>query len=182
MSRYLLPLALLLCNALSAQNQAPILTNVEVQFATNNVLIIQYDLADAEGDGVSIGFKAARNGASVLDFITDNATGDIGNNVQPGTGKQIEWDYSDYLVQDTTKFRLMLIADDLQPVDIQSLVDQVDSTRLYGDLSFIEGVRHRSAGAAHLQATKDFIELQFLDKALETSRQGFPYGGYTAHN
>jgi hypothetical protein len=76
----------------------------------------------------------------------------------------------------------MLVADDLQPVDIQSIVNQVDSSRLLADLSFVQGIRHRTAGIAHLQDVKDFIHEQFQDKLIGTYLQTWPYGSYAAHN
>ncbi len=174
--------AILHCNFLLAQNQAPVLSNVQIEFSIDKTLTINYDLSDAEADAVTVAFRAARKGAIALDFNTANATGDIGDAITPGIGKEIVWDYSAYATQDTTNFRLMLVADDLQPVDIQALVDQVDSARLFGDLTFIEGIRHRTTGAAHLQETKDFLWFSYLDKGLETTEQAFDFGSYTAHN
>ncbi len=181
MRKAILPLGLLVSSLSFGQNQPPVLSNVQVQLGSNNQLLIQYDLSDSESDACTITLRAAEKGAAALNFNTDNATGDFGAGVTPGLGKQITWDYSAYAAQ-ANDFRLMLVADDLQPIDIQSLVDQVDSTRLYADLSFIEGVRHRSAGAAHLQETKDMIWMQLLDNGLETSLQEFAYGGYNAQN
>lgn len=169
-------------NFLLAQNQPPVLTNVEVQRTDDKTLTINYDLADAEGNPCTVTLLAGAKGANALGFNTTNAAGDLGTAITPGTGKQIVWDFSGHATLDTTRLRLMLVADDLQPVDIQALVDQVDSVRLYGDLSFLEGIRHRTTGAAHLQETKDFLWFSFLDKGLETTSQSFNYGSYTAQN
>lgn len=182
MRRILLPFALLACGILLAQNQPPVLSNVEVQRSGDKILTINYDLSDAEGNACTVSLLAGDKGAAALDFNTANATGDLGTSIAPGTGKKITWDFSSHVTFDTTRLRLMLVADDLQPVDIQALVDQVDSVRLVGDLTFLEGVRHRTTGAAHLQETKDFLWFGFLDKALETTGQSFSYGGYSAQN
>ncbi|MBK9017201.1 MAG: M28 family peptidase [Saprospiraceae bacterium] len=182
MKKSFLPICLLLSSLTFAQNLPPVLSNVQVQLMGNNSFVISYDLTDAESDPVTVSFRAAAYGASALDYNTANATGDIGAGIAPGTGKQIEWDFSAYAAQAPNDFRLMLVADDLQSIDIQSLVDQVDSTRLIGDLSFIEGIRHRTAGAAHLQEVKDLIWFQFLDRGLETYQQSFTFGSYDAQN
>ena len=182
MKKSFLPICLLVSNFAIAQNQAPVLSNVQLQLAPNNTFLISYDLVDAESDPVTVSLRAGTFGSSALDYDTNNATGDVGAATSPGTGKQISWDFSAYAAAAVNDFRIMLVADDLQPVDIQSLVDLVDSTRLIGDLTFIEGIRHRTAGPVHLQETKDFIQFQFLDRGLETYLQPFTYSGYNAHN
>ncbi len=182
MKQILLPLALLANSLLLAQNQFPVLSNVLVQRTGDKTLTISYDLSDGEGDMCTVSLLAGAKGAAALGFNTSNATGDLGAGITPGTGKQIVWDFSGHASFDTTKLRLMLVADDLQPIDIQTLVDQVDSVRLVGDLTFLEGVRHRTTGAAHLQETKDFLWFGFLDRGLETSDQAFNYGSYSAQN
>ena len=163
-----------------AQNLPPTLSNVQTEL-NGVVLTVSYDLEDAEGDPVVVTFRAGESGTPGLDFDTGNATGDVGPAITPGAGKQIQWDLSAYISL-LPYFRLMLVADDLQPVDIQAIVDQVDSTRLYGDLVFLEGIRHRTAGAAHLEETKNLIFNQFLENNLEPYLQSFDYGAYGAAN
>lgn len=182
MKQYLLLIFLLSSVIISAQNLPPVLSNVQIQLTGNYTFTITYDLADSESDPVTVSLRAGSFGSSALNYQTDNATGEVGAGIAPGTGKQITWDFSAYSSSSANDFRLMLVADDLQAVDIQSLVDMVDSTRLKEDLTFIEGVRHRTAGAAHLQETKDFIHFQFLDQGLETYNQEFTFGSYNAHN
>ncbi len=182
MKKSFLPIFLLISNLSVAQNQPPVLSNVQVQLSGNNNFTISFDLADAESDPITVSLRAGAYGAAALDYNTSNATGDVGAGITPGTGKQVTWDFSQYAPVATNEFRLMLVADDLQPVDIQSMVNAVDSSRLITDLTFIEGVRHRTAGAAHLQAVKDFIWFQFLDRELESYQQQFVFGGYDAQN
>ncbi len=163
-----------------AQNLPPILSNVQTEL-NGVILTISFDLEDAEGDPVLVSFRAGESGKPGFDFETGNATGDVGPGITPGTGKQIQWDLSAHLAS-LPYFRLMLVADDLQPVDIQTIVDQVDSTRLYSDLVFLEGIRHRTTGAAHLEQTKNLIFNQFQENGLETYLQSFDYGTYSAAN
>ncbi len=173
---------LLVAKLLAAQNQQPKLSNVQVQLNSNHSFTINYDLADAESDLMTVSLLAGPAGSSALSYVTSNATGDLGDGILPGNGRQITWDFSAIGADTLNEFRIMLVADDHQAIDIQSLVDMVDSVRLFGDLSFIEGIRHRQTGAAHLQEVKDFISFQFLDKELEVSSQNVPYGNYTGEN
>lgn len=164
-----------------AQNRPPSITNVRIELAGNNILKLTYDLSDMEGDASAVTFRATQKGGLTFDYNTANATGAIGANIAPGDDKIIEWDYSAY-ASAMPDFRLMLVADDGQPVDIQAIVNSVDSTRLYGDLAFMEGIRHRTTGAWKLQQTKDFIRYQFQDNGLLTDSQSFTFSGYKALN
>lgn len=164
-----------------AQNALPVISNVQIELTVDDQLILNYDLEDAENDACEITFRAAEKGALTLDFETSNATGDVGPGIMPGVGKTVTWDYSSLGVSDTD-FRLMLVADDGQSVDIQSIVDAVEATELSGNLTFLEGIRHRSTGAAHLEETQDFLRFQFLGKGLELNEQTWDFGSYTARN
>ncbi|MBI5914051.1 MAG: M28 family peptidase, partial [Bacteroidetes bacterium] len=181
MKKSLFPMLLIASTSVFAQNLPPVISNTQFELSGNNLLTLTYDLEDAESDAVTVTFRATERGGLVFDFNTANATGDVGPGIASGTGKQIQWDYSAYATAQPD-FRLMLVADDLQPVDIQAIVDQVDSTRLYDDLDFLEGIRHYTANPTHLQATKDFIEFQFQQNNLETYLHEFDYGNYGAAN
>lgn len=174
---------LFLLNSLSlfAQNQPPVISNVQVAISGGNILNLTYDLEDAESDPVEITFRATEKGGLDFNFNTSNATGDVGTGILPGQGKQLTWDFSAYATAQP-EFRLQLVAADFQPLDLPALLAQVDSTRLFGDLAFLEGIRHRTAGPVHLQEVKDFIKFHFEDNGLETELQAFTFGSYQAHN
>jgi hypothetical protein len=76
----------------------------------------------------------------------------------------------------------MLIADDLQPIDIQEIVDQVDSVQVFEYLSEIEGSRHRTASPEHLADVQEMLVTSFNEFQLETDIQAFDYGQYEAQN
>jgi hypothetical protein len=172
---------LLLFISLSVFGQPNIsIENVKVEKTPGNKLTITYDLQSPTNDLAEVSFRATQKGGQSFDFNTDNATGMVGTGIAAGSALQIEWDYSVYAPID--EFRLMLVAKLNQTVDIQALVDQVDSSRLLGDLTFLEGIRHRTAGAAHLGETRNFIESHFLNTDLETSILDVPFGGYTGKN
>lgn len=179
------PLLYILCLFISAicysQNFPPVISNVNLELSGNNILTISYDLTDVENDPITVSFRAGEKGGLELYYLTANSTGDIGSGITPGTGLQIQWDYSAY-ASPMREFRLQLVASDNQPVNIQALVDMVDSSRLKNDLGFIEGVRHRTAGALHLQEVKDLLQNHFIDHRLETYLHEFTYNNYLAQN
>ena len=165
-----------------AQNQTPEITNLAASAnLAEGILTIQYDLVDIEDDLVEVFLEVSDNDGNTFLIDTENATGDIGFPVTPGTGKEISWIYvgridspGDYVVK--------LVADDRFQIDIQELVDQVDSNRLRTDLEYLCGIRHRTAGLAHLQEVQDTLEQLFLENQLQTNRQGFPFGAYQGQN
>jgi len=174
-------LILLVCSAgiTFAQNQAPQITNYNLSVA-GSVLTIQYDLFDLENDEVFISFHVKNNEEITYSINTSNATGDL-NWITPGTGKSIEWDFSDELPY-SGDYTIKLVAEDTIEIDIQSIVNQVDSNNLKSDLEFIEGIRHRNTGPVHLQETRDFIEQRFTDYGLNVAIQDFDFGTYTGKN
>ncbi|MFK8054831.1 MAG: M28 family peptidase [Saprospiraceae bacterium] len=173
---------LLLTIQLLAQNQSPEITNVISQYddATQQ-LVVGYDVFDAEGEAITVTFLISDNDGESYDINTTGATGDLGASVLSGTGKSIVWDATG-LLSGSGDYKVKLVADDLFQINIQSIVDQVDSNRLLRDMQFIEGVRHRTANPNHLEAVKDTIEQRFLAASLETMRQDFPRGTYTGQN
>ncbi|MFC2093987.1 M28 family peptidase [Bacteroidota bacterium] len=126
---------------------------------------------------------SADSGLTFL-FPIDSTSGDIGYPVAAGTGKQILWHYNPTTLTPTIigKSRAKVIVDDLQPVDLQSIVDEVDSNLVIDDMTFITGVRHRTAGVQHLEAVKDTIEKRFMSYGLQDFSHTFNYGSYIAKN
>jgi Zn-dependent M28 family amino/carboxypeptidase len=79
-------------------------------------------------------------------------------------------------------FKVRVIADDRQAVDLQEVVDLVDSARLHQNLLEVQGVRHRSTGVLHLEETKDSLESLFGQYGLHPYRHGQAFGSYTCEN
>lgn len=168
-------------SAIFAQNQAPQLSNVQVNVPwQSNILTLTYDLSDAEGDASEVMLLVSNNGG--LNYLVNvgTMTGQLGPGITPGTGKQITWNFD--TISNIYNYSLRLVANDGQVPDIQSLVDQVDSVRLYNDLTFIAGIRHYQADTVHLEAVKDSIESRFMAAGLQTRRQAFQRANYTGHN
>jgi len=174
-------ICLLFSLSLVAQNQAPQISNLNITLNGDETLTINYDLSDAENNEAMISLHVSDNGGNSFQINTDMATGDVNALIATGTNKTITWDYSDAL-SITNNYIFKLVADDLQVIDIQDIVNEVDSFNLQTDLAFIEGIRHRTTGAEHLQEVRDLMEDRFSTANLNTSKHEFPLGAYTGEN
>ena len=172
-----------LCSITIAQNQAPIITNYSGDIdEVNEQLIINYDLQDAENDDVEISFNVTDNHGKNFLINTANATGDVGFPITAGSSKKITWNYNG-LITNIASARIRLIADDRQSVDIQAIVNEVDSNRMITDLTYLTSdIRNRSVNPTFLNDCKDYIEQVFDDNSLYHYRHEFTFGNYTAHN
>ena len=172
----------LFSTSLFAQNQIPVVSNLTLDFdESNQTLTATYNLFDAESESMDVHFLVSDDGGISYLINTSNATGDLGSGILSGTDKSISWDASG-LLNGIGDYRVKIVADDLFQLDVQEIVDQVDSNRILANLEFIEGIRHRNVNVSHLEAVKDTIEQRFVDANLETVREDFPYSGYTAQN
>lgn len=166
----LFTLLLLGTTFLQAQNQAPQISNLSLSITGDHTLNITYDVVDAENDDVIVSFQISDDGGKTYRFNTENATGDVNVLQATGTNKSITWEYGGAL-SISGEHQIRLTANDLQPVDIQSIVDQVDSNLLRSDLDFVEGPRHRSNAPVHLQEVRDFIQERFTNHGFGVSTQ-----------
>jgi hypothetical protein len=163
------------------QNQPPQITNFKAQYEQSGNLMIRYDLADAEDAQIKVSLRISNDFG--VNFVTPAvATGDLGFPVAPGTGKTIVLPLI-VTPGSAGDYRVQLIADDMQPVDIQAIVNEVDSMRLKADLkNVIEGVRNYEYNPVRWEATKDTIAARFKNYGLETRSQSVPYDNITGHN
>lgn len=164
-----------------AQNQAPVVSNVTTTLDPGAGWVeIRYDVADAEGDSVEIWLRISPDGGTTFQYPRDSVTGDVGFPIAPGTQKLLVWDYA--ALPPSGSYVAMVIASDRAAIDIQTIVDQVDSSRIVADLTALEGVRHYDAAPLHMAATKDYIEGEFLAKGLQVTRHPFTFGAWNAEN
>ena len=164
-----------------AQNQPPVIQSLQAVVSNPSELTISYVLSDNENDDSEITFRLSDDNGKSYSINTSSATGDVGYPVSPGISKAIVWNYEN-LILVGGDYKVMLVADDLYEIDIQEIVDQVDSNRLHADLEFIEGIRHRTAGNIHLQVVKDSIESHFSTYNLEDENAEWVWNGYSANN
>jgi len=179
-----LVLATTLAPLLRAQNAMPVVSNVQTQADTlNNTVTITYDVADADGDPLEVLVRVSNDSGKVFLYSPANLTGDVGFPVQPGTGKQVVWTYQpgDFAWYQGG-FMVRVVAKDRKPIDIQAIVDQVDSMRLRTDVYALEGVRHRTDGPFHLAITRDLIQNRLSAYGYPSWRDTFDFQGYPGEN
>ncbi|MEZ4925949.1 MAG: M28 family peptidase [Saprospiraceae bacterium] len=167
--------------SINGQNLAPVISGFNVSVdAPNSSASLFYILNDAENDPLEVIVQFSKDGGKTYTTLeSPDISGDIGFPVSSGirTATCQNLDFSQPL-----KYVFRLIAYDLQTFDIQALVDQVDSTRLRNDLTFIEGIRHNSTGLNHLNETRDSISRLFNNQNLHFENQSFPIGNLIGQN
>jgi len=175
---------LVFCISIQAQNSPPVLSNITALADTIlHKLTVTYDVSDAENDSLEIFLNASTNGGLYFPYNTSNATGDVGFPVTTGTGKRIVWYYPDSLSLMLPSFIAKLAADDhASGISIQQIIEQIDSNRLKQNVQLLEGIRHRTTGATHLEAVRDSLLARFQQYDLETRIHQFPYNNYTGEN
>jgi hypothetical protein len=190
MKSIILPVLLSLFSTLPlllfGQNNPPEITNVSLTVDTlSKTVTVDYDLADAEDTEIEVWMRISALDDNQFFIEPENTSGDIGFPVNTGSSKSITWNYGqDDLsgIGPDYPLRIQLVADDKYEINIQELVNQVDSNRLKQDMAWLEGIRHRTAGLDHLQATKDSLLNRFLEYGLDLYIQPFPMGSYTGEN
>ncbi len=160
---------------LSAQNQPPVVTIQGIELDEEaQALTLTYDLDGPEGGEAEISFLASDDGGQYFRLNTGSASGDIGFPVAPGTGRQISWNYTGS-IREVGEYVLKIVADGRYEIDIQEMVEQVDSNRLRERLASLAGVRNFITGRDKLNQTRDTLEQSFREYGLITYRQHFPY-------
>jgi hypothetical protein len=165
-------------------NQVPTISNLEAQvdWAAQS-LQLTFDLSDAENDVLEVQIELSSDGgATYAHTSTVTWQGDVGAGISAGAGKSATANVAALAQVPTSQFRARVTVLDGQMLDIQALVDQVDSVRLKNNLEFVEGIRHRTAGGAHLAATRDSIFRAFEALGIHAGTQTFAFGNYTATN
>jgi hypothetical protein len=185
MRYFLLPAALTLISCgLFAQNQRPAISNLIADADwVNQTLTLTYDVEDAENDPLEISLELSNDGGKTyaLTGLLPQPVGDIGFPVAPGIARNITVDISALAALQNT-FTVRLVADDKQDVDLQELVGLVDSTRIRADLEFVQGIRHRNTGLAHLNAVRDSLRNHFTSLGLPLEEKTFTYLSATGRN
>ncbi len=169
--------------ALSAQNTAPVILKFSASVDwSSRTLTLLYDVEDAENDPLEISVGISGDGGKTYSLTSQTPlSGDVGFPVMPGPSRSIQCDLS-ALNPAGASFTVRLVVEDRQPFDLQELVNKVDSNRLRTDLTFVEGIRHRTAGLAHLQAVRDSMSRLFGAAGLYAEEHTFTYGVYTGRN
>jgi len=79
-----------------AQNNAPVITNVDLQQRTDGSMLVDiyYDVYDADENLMEISMKASSDSGATWNLSCNNLTGAVGTGISSGTGKHIVWDVS----------------------------------------------------------------------------------------
>ena len=167
-----------------AQNQVPQLKNLTASIdAGTKKYTLHFDVSDAENDSLRLVLGLSSDGGQQFDLSNLPMTGDVGFPIFSKNGAKIEVDLSSLPDPLPTNLTARLSAIDGQPIDFQSLVNEVDSIRLRDGLDFIEGKRHRTSSAAHLQEVRDSLKNFLGGQCFAVRDQPFTaFNNYTAHN
>jgi hypothetical protein len=169
-----------ICNAQS--NNVPKISNLKATINRDlNLIIVNYDVSDAENDPIEIIWQLSDNNGNdyKLTNLLTSPTGDIGYPIPQGINKKITFLASSIPM---SILRVRLTALDRKPLNIADLVAKVDSNVLRNRLAAIQGIRHRTAGIAKLAATQDSIRILFNGLQLGIQEQTFPYTTFTGRN
>ncbi len=181
--KYFSTIACLLVFACSvrAQNQVPVISNFTFDTdIPNNSATLQYSLSDAENDPLEVSIQFSIDGGKNYATLSGaNVSGDAGFPVATGNRSAI---CTGLNFTTPGKYAFRVVADDKQLFDIQALVNEVDSNRLKNDLLFVEGIRHRTSGLPHLNATRDSLQNLYNAAGLYFEKQTFAFGGTTGQN
>ena len=119
-----------------AQNSAPVVENVTAAQRTDGskVVDIYYDVSDADGDMLMIIMQVSSDGGQIWDITPLYTGGDIGTNINPGTGKHIIWNAGDETYTlDGDQYQFKIIADDLDTTTVTDIDGNVYQTVQIGD-------------------------------------------------
>lgn len=164
------------------QNHAPEIRNLKAEADTvNGQIFITYELVDPDSPTVEVLLRASNNRGMSWSLYTDEVSGDIGGQVQPGKKKMIIWYYRKK-VGDPLNYEIKLIADDGYQSDFGKLVSKVSEDKLEEDVSTLEGTRHYLHGAAGLGIAKELLHQRFFDLDFDANKQSFMLGSYEGHN
>jgi hypothetical protein len=180
--RYTLCALSLACASLcSAQNQPPTVTITDTQVDLGAATVtVSYDLADAENDACTVTLRASMDGGTTYAVEVMQVIGDVGADVQPGTGRTITWNYG--VLPNIWEATVMVVADDGNAPDIQAMVDQVDMGRIIQRMEQLSIPRHHSSHTQGITAIRDTLLQAFGAAGLEVGTQDVTFGGATVPN
>ncbi len=98
-----------------AQNTVPVVEHVTFSQRTDGsyYVDIRYDLADADGDTMTVFMQVSDDSGSTWNFPCQNISGDVGAGIQSGTNKHILWDFgTEHPNTFGNAFQIKVLADD----------------------------------------------------------------------
>lgn len=148
--------------------------------SNDSMVIVTYDLFDAENDTMEVFMVIEFEGAKREFFNTSQAFGDIGKVQLSGLGKEIFWRWDTVIAGGVID--ISIYADDHKTQSIQEILAMVDTNRMKNDMDSLEGTRHFSTAPQRLAQIKDSINSRFIKDGCQIREQVFQYGAYAAKN
>ncbi|MES2620444.1 MAG: M28 family peptidase, partial [Bacteroidota bacterium] len=172
------------CLHTTAQNAIPVISNITALADTVfHKLNITFNVTEAENENLEIFLGVSADSGISYPYNTANATGHIGFPVSAGSNRHIEWYYPDSLSAMLPRLSVKLTANDRYAIDIQQIVNQIDTARLRQNLQFIEGIRHRLTDSTHLKIVQDSIYKAFQRYGLQARKHDVLFNSaYTGKN
>ena len=159
-----------LCFSLTAQNKIPEIAILSSEII-GDFLHLEYMILDDDNSNFDVSVWISDDAGNIYTEIS-TATGDVGQ--VNGTGVKLASVDKIFL---TSEYQIRIVVDDLESVDIETIVKSVDSNSVKSYLERVEGVRHHIANLPHLDSTRSYV-VNYLDSMnLDTTIQYFPFTG-----
>lgn len=167
--------SILLITGLSAQNQLPQIQNFTFEFSGQQI-IFNYDLFELDGENCEVFLRASADGVN-YDVRPLVATGDVGEGIEPGFGKQITWTPTvEFLPGNREDFSFQLVADDGFKPDLQQLVNLIDTNQILNNFFQVYGNNHPRS-PDHYEATRSNIFTHYLINGYQAEVDSFVFIG-----
>ena len=167
-------------------NSIPVVTNITAVIDTQRSCVkISYDVFDREDDVMEIKVNIINALGNIENSSLNSFIGDIGYPITGGINKQITWYYNSKFIEfDLLKesYFAEIIADDKVPIDIQLVVEEVDTLRMKKYLGDIYGIRCYQVDPYEVEEKKNYIKQFFEINGLASEFQPFKFFQYDADN
>lgn len=143
---------------LKGQNQIPIIDQCFTTFE-NHVLTIVYDLEDLEESNLLVQCRVLNYQTfEILPF--KKMEGDVGTMVQKGPNKMIKIEFEPSQISGN-EILIQLSAHDGQPLNIQDLIQQIDTQKISAQLKLLQGKRNNTTDPAFMAQTRLYLQNTF---------------------
>ena len=169
----------------NAQNALPVISDVKLSAdAAKQVVTVTYNLADPDNDALKVDVMLSNDNGNSFLIKPTNVSGDAGQSVTKGKNKKLSFSYSPQQFPALSAMKVKLVANDLYKINVQELVDQVDSVRVRKNVERIYGERHLSTeqGKQQLENTRKLLMTAFTGSNLQAGIQDTRMGELPVRN
>ncbi len=171
----------LILTTTEAQNLLPTISNKQIQFnPVNHQITLQFDLSDPDNDQLEVICHVYSGDASTkYTTVTPDALfGDVGYPINRGTNKSIQ-----ITLNPNTSFqslKIVLAVLDRETLDIQEIINRVDSNRLRQHVLQLQG-RRNTGNPSFYDQSRSYL-LHALDTFVSAKELTFNAGQYNGKN